>query len=573
MQINPRFTFDTVRHDRDNDIHLVLDLVAPKSEWQAKRPPLCIIPVVDRSGSMSGTKLHYAKQSLLKLVEHLSADDYFGLVSFGSVSYVDAKAQKMTAERKEEMKALIGRYDVTGSTNLSSGIVDALKMANEMDLPESTLVRVIVFTDGQPTHGVTTQAGLCQLITKQMGRASVSTFGYGQDACQELLQEMSDSGKGNFAFVKDPDSALAAFGKELGGLLSTYGQNISVSVTPRNGHQISEVLTDADVEEEVDGQVTIKLPHILSEETINVVLATKLAKQKGAGPRQVNAFDVRVSYQILDENGAMVTKTESVKAKVQFVKEGEEQTHPTRAVDELVARAQLLKTQIAAEEAAKKGDFTGAQSVLRAFQMDSNDRGHKGIADIGGYLGGMYESSVNYAQTSGSRASMRKVMTRGMSSSAMVAEDQAVLLSAGYVTSNAAQAQYEETFAAGGLPVQDDQAQSQGQAQLSGTVQAQPNPQLSGLTQVAPNWLVTPTTTNVPLVQGVIDYGQHDHGQIWNGPLPVGVLNPPASNNPFLIAVEAPEPEPVAPVVKKNTRKKSASSAPKGVKKSRSQRW
>ena len=100
MQIKPQFTFEQVRHDKDNDLHLVLSLTAPKSDWQAKRQPLCIIPVLDISGSMGGAKLDYAKQSLLKLVEHLSSDDYLGLVSFSSSARVDAKPEKMTPERK-----------------------------------------------------------------------------------------------------------------------------------------------------------------------------------------------------------------------------------------------------------------------------------------------------------------------------------------------------------------------------------------------------------------------------------------------------------------------------------------
>jgi Ca-activated chloride channel family protein len=451
MKINPRFTFDKIRHDQDNNIHLVLDLVAPKSDWQAKRPPLCIIPVIDRSGSMFGDKLHYAKQSLLKLVEHLSADDYFGLVSFESYVHVDAKPEKMTPERKEQMRALIHNYRTAGSTNLSSGLVEALKLVNDMDLHESTLTRVILFTDGQPTHGVTTAEGLKDLVSKQMGRASVSAFGYGVDACQELLRDMSNIGKGNFAFVKDPDSALSAFGKELGGLLSTYAQNIQVSVKPRNGHLISEILTDADVEEESDGEVTLKLPQILSEETFNIVVSAKMSKQKAAGPRQVNAFDVSVTYQILDSEGNLVTKTEDTKAKIQFVKDGEEQTKPTREVDEIVARAQLVRTQIAAEEAAKKGDYKTAGAMFTAFENSVSRRGLVAVANVSSHLHGMYGSATNYGSSSGSRTSLRGAMTRSVGSSGIAAEDELVLSSAGYVSATSAQVTLQDAFQSSGI--------------------------------------------------------------------------------------------------------------------------
>lgn len=447
MKINSNFTFEKIRHDRDNDIHLVLDLVAPKAEFQAVRPPLCIIPVLDCSGSMGGDKLHFAKQSLLKLVEHLTSDDYLGLVSFADDARVDAIAEKMTSSRKEHLKGLIGRYATRGGTNLSTGLLMALEMANSLDLSASTLVRVILFTDGQPTHGVTSSVGLCELLGKQMGRASVSAFGYGKDACQDLLTEMATKGNGNYAFVRDPDSALSAFGKELGGLLSTYGQNIVIGVQPSNRHQIIEVLTDASVEEEVDGMVRIKLPQILTEETLNVVLSTKMVQQKSPGPRQVNTFDVTVSYQVLDETGKLVDRTLDSKAKIQFVKEGEEQVRPTREVDEIVARAQLVRAQIAAEEAAKRNDFKTAGAVMDSFTVDAGARGLAGVAGVSGLIGRNYATPGVYASSSGRRQSLQRSAARGMSASAdMSAEDQVMFSDAGYVVSNASQAMYAESF-------------------------------------------------------------------------------------------------------------------------------
>jgi hypothetical protein len=62
MKLNPQFTFEKVRFDQENNLHLVLSLEAPRSDWQAKRPPLFLLPVVDVSGSMRGQKLEYAKR-------------------------------------------------------------------------------------------------------------------------------------------------------------------------------------------------------------------------------------------------------------------------------------------------------------------------------------------------------------------------------------------------------------------------------------------------------------------------------------------------------------------------------
>jgi len=448
MELKAQFTYESVRHDQDTDLHLVVSLTAPKSDWQAKRPPICVVPVLDISGSMQGAKLDYAKQSILKLIEHLSAEDYLGLVSFSSQARVDAKPVPMTSENKDALRAIVHKYHTEGSTNFSGGMLLGFQVANEMDLPESTICRVIMFTDGAPTHGVTDDAGLQTLIEKQGGRASMSAFGYGRDAKQTLLENLASKGKGNYAFVEDPDSALAAFGKELGGLLSTYAQDIVVEIAPHNGHQIVEVLSDADVEEEVTGEVEVKVPHVLSEETINLVLAMKMAQTKQPGPRQVNAVDVKLRYQVIDSDGKLVAKTGEAKGKIQFVKDGDQQKTPTKEVDEIVARAQLTRAQDAAEQAASRGDFVSAAAFFNDVQKGIADRGHVGVAAVAGHVNAMYLNAESYRHTEGNRRGLRRAMSRGAGTSRLSASDESVLRSNGYSVSNAQQDLMVQNFVA-----------------------------------------------------------------------------------------------------------------------------
>jgi len=444
MQIKPQFTFDRVRFDQETSAHLVLSITAPKSDWQRSRPPICVIPVLDVSGSMSGPKIEYAKKSLLKLVEHLSSEDYFGLVSFSSGAFVDFEVCKLSQQNKELAKGVIGRYQANGSTNLSTGMLLGFHLANKLDLSEAAIVRVILFTDGQPTHGITDQKGICELVAKQAGRTSVSAFGYGSDACQELLSEVSTTGKGNYAFVQDPDAALAAFGKELGGLLSSYAQDIVIELSSHNGHQITEIVSDVDVEEESTGEVRIKVPHMLSEETVNLVSSVKLTPQKQPGPRQVNAFELKLTYQVVTSEGKLETKTEESKAKIQFVKAGEEQSSPTKEVDEIVARAQLVKAQVEAEAAAKLGDFQAAGVVFKRLNLQA--RGHGGIAAVADHVAGLYSSQTRYGSSAENRIGLRRAMTCGPAASAIATEDNVVLKCAGYTMSTSAQNELSEQF-------------------------------------------------------------------------------------------------------------------------------
>jgi Ca-activated chloride channel homolog len=446
MLLNTRFTFEKVRFDQPTDLHLVVSVTAPKSDWQTHRPPLCIIPAVDRSGSMRGAKMTYAIRSLDKLIEHLTPEDTFGLVSFSTDSSVDFPPEKMTPDAKARAKKVVRNYQANGNTFLSGGITKALEVLTNLDLGDTTITRVILFTDGQPNVGLTTADTLNALITQQRGRASVSAFGYGSDANQELLNSLSSTGDGNYAFIQDPDSALGAFGKELGGLLSTYAQDLIIELTPRDGNQVLEVLSDFDVEEIITGEARIKIPHILSEETIDIVLKAKTAAQKHPGPRQVNAISAKLSCQVLGSDGKMKLESAEGNAKIQFVKPGEEQTAPTKEVDELVARAQLLQAQNQAEVAAKRGDFAAAGKCFNLINESLTARGHVGVAAATGRLGMNYAAEGVYSQSAGSRMGILRGLNRAGSASAMADEDHGMLRSLGVVETNSAQDALIDSF-------------------------------------------------------------------------------------------------------------------------------
>jgi Ca-activated chloride channel family protein len=226
---------------------------------------------------------------------------------------------------------------------------------------------------------VTSRDGLLQIM-RTRGRATVSCFGYGTDADQELLADLAKAGEGNYAFIKNPDQALTAFGKELGGLLSTYAQNIVLNLALHNGHKIGEVLSDVDVTEK-DKKVVVKLGDILSEERRHVVIAFKLSEQTQALPRDMNVLDIAVEYDLLDD-GKRQHRQEELKAKIRFVKPGEEQEKPDPEVDKIVGMAQLAKTQIASEEHAKRGDYAGAQAVMNVAAVSFGARGLDGLQQL-----------------------------------------------------------------------------------------------------------------------------------------------------------------------------------------------
>ncbi len=459
MDIIAQFSHNKLDYSKDNTPHLVVTLTAPQHDWVKKRPALCVIPLADLSGSMKGEKLEYAKKSLHKLVDQLAPGDITGLIGFEARTHVYVEPGKVTPEFKARMHKAIDALRVMGGTDLDAGILKALEIVNGLDLGPNFLKRVIMFTDGQPNQGIVDQAEILRRLTLNRGSITVSAFGYGNltndtwGGCdQEFLQRFSQEGQGNYAYVKDPDDALTAFGRELGGLISTYAQDLVVEIEPDHGHILGKAVTEIAVESNAMGETEFKVPEILAEETRHFVFETALKKQNKVMPRAFNIFTVKVSYSFLTVDGKRETRTVETKAKVTFVEPGEEQTEVDKVLDQVIGMAQLVRAQKEAEALAKKGDYGTAGAVMDDFMGALERRGHVGTAKAARSIRHRLSSAQAYSEGQGYLRSMSGGGTRAYGVSSMDADALSDLLQANVSVSNSSMAHTESVFTGRAAP-------------------------------------------------------------------------------------------------------------------------
>ena len=418
MKTTVRLPYSKVRFDLPFRTHLAFTLEAPPVASGAPRPPVCVVPVVDVSGSMNGEKLEKARRSVQLLIDQLAPGDRCGIVTFGSEVRVVAAPLPMTAARKAELRTAVEQLRSHAMTNLAGGMLEGLALGNCADLPPGMLVRVILFTDGCANVGVATgSAELLPLLEAHLGRATLSAFGYGADADQELLRDLSTRGKGNYAFVAGPDDVRTAFAHELGGLLSTYAQDIVIQVRPLGGARIDAVLSDVDADPRGQG-VEVRIPDILAEETRNVVLSVELPALRAPGTAPGAAFEVEVAWKALADGRTMASAQAVAQALVERVLPGSEQVRPDRDVDEIVAQAELVRAQIEAEELARRGEHDRAHQRVFVLYQSAIGRGLTTEADAAMRIAETMRSREEFAASASYRSSMRKGV--GRSSSVMM---------------------------------------------------------------------------------------------------------------------------------------------------------
>jgi Ca-activated chloride channel family protein len=447
MKTTARLAHEALRFDQPVQSHLVVSLAAPPVEAGRPRPPVCVVPVIDVSGSMEGEKLFRAKQSVMKLVDHLGPGDRCGAVAFTTEAHVLAPALPMTPEAKAALKLALGDLRALANTNLSGGMLEGLGLANAPGLPDGMLVRVILFTDGLANAGLaTTSEQLLPLLDARRGRATLSAFGYGHDADQELLTDLARRGGGNYAFIESPDQALSAFGRELGGLLSTAAAGLRVRVVPAPGARVVSVVSDVDALEE-HGATVLRADDLLAEEERHLVL--EVALEARPDPATVPAFQVEVACSVVD---AGVLRPAAFAHAVQVDRVEPPFARPADpALDKIVVQAELLRAQLDAEGLARQGDHEGAWLRLAQGAALFESRGHAAEAQAARELGATMRDEATFRGSAGYRKSMQAGLRRGASTE-LDGEAEASLRRLGKQHRTSAQDDMAGSFGAGAPP-------------------------------------------------------------------------------------------------------------------------
>lgn len=451
MELSTRFDFSSVDHSKNNTVHLVVSMTAPEIDWVSQRPKLCILPVLDVSGSMSGQKLNYAKSSIRKLIEQLTPGDLAGFIIFSSTVTVVVDPAPVTAEHKTKLLTAVDRTVCRGDTNLLGALQDAVQVIRNLDLSRNFLQRVILFTDGEPTVGITDKGAIKTSFAETRGHVSVSFFGYGSaggmyHSCdQNFLMELSQLGEGNYAYVQNPDDSLSAFGKELGGLLSTYASNIKLTVTPLKGHKVLRVISDLKSEMDVTGEYVVDVGDIFAEETRHVVLEVELQSQPKAFPRDSKVLEVLATYLQSTQTGNASEKVLAA-AQVRFARPNAAQTEPDVKVDEIVAIHQMVRSQLEAEEKAKQGQYAAAQLHMEETSKKLFERGRVNVAYAAQNVSTRLADASAYTSSQGYLKSMQYGSSRGMGASAVSADALEDLSLCAVKLNNSAQENYVSSF-------------------------------------------------------------------------------------------------------------------------------
>lgn len=256
----------------------------------AKRPPVNVGLVIDKSGSMAGAKIEEARRAAVMAVNRLRSDDIVSVVTYDHNVQVLVPAARLTD--KEMVISAINSIQSGGNTALFGGVSKGAQEIRKF-MDKERVNRIVLLSDGLANVGPSSPAELASLGKSLFKEGvSVSTVGLGTGYNEDLMSQLADKAGGSHYFAERAQELAAVYDREFDRALSVVGQETVAKVTCQPGVRPVRVINrDA----EISGQtVTVQLDQLYAGSEKYLVLEVEVpAGEKGV---ELPVADVEVTY-------------------------------------------------------------------------------------------------------------------------------------------------------------------------------------------------------------------------------------------------------------------------------------
>jgi len=342
------------------EVIVQVEVEARKSD-DARRAPMNLAIVLDRSGSMEGAKIEKARQAAAMAVDKLGDDDMFSLVTYDNETDLLIPPERVGGrDHREDLKARIHRIQPGGSTALHAGVVLGAKQVRRF-FDKERVNRVILLSDGLANVGPSSTSDLARLGRELRGDGiAVSTIGLGDDYNEDLMTALAEASNANYYYVKDAEKLPGIFAQELGAARSLLARNIVIRIQAPDDVRLKEIIGRPEIECH-DRVVEIKMPELFGSEKRRFLVRC-VAEGKTAGA--IEAAAVELSYATVKGDQAPAQRQA---AKVAFTDDEKKADSSIQA--EVARENSVVQNRLAKEMAVKladEGKTKDAVALLRS---------------------------------------------------------------------------------------------------------------------------------------------------------------------------------------------------------------
>jgi Ca-activated chloride channel family protein len=388
MSLNVQTDRTLIRAGGRSTRYVLLSFDAPASPYAAARPPVDVSFVIDRSGSMGGSKIDLARKAVVQALRMLRPSDRFSIVIYDHDVEVLVPSTPAGGEALRNGITQVERVQARGNTNLGGGWLAGCEELACHAQP-GRIARCLLLSDGLANTGITDRAELARHAEELRARGiTTSTIGLGADFDERLLEGMSRAGGGHSYFVEAPVQIADCLTGELGETLEIVARDVAVIAGAPTAVSVG-TLNKFRVEQENGGRTRVLLGDLTSRQEVSLVLRVTFP-EGSEGETATVVFDLSDAGGTIREPQTDVIWT--------FASHQANDLQPRNVVvDRAVARVYAALATAEALELNDAGRYEQAVASLEATarrieQYAGNDR------ELGAIVGSLRERHDMYSQ-------------------------------------------------------------------------------------------------------------------------------------------------------------------------------
>lgn len=195
----------------------------------SERPPMNLVFVLDKSGSMAGERMELVKEALMLLVDQIRDTDTIGLVTFDSTGHVVLEPTQ--GHERYRIRKAIRSLTTGGSTNAGQGLALGYGLMEKVYDPKS-INRVVLASDGVANTGETDQTRILKNVTERAeARIDLTTLGVGMGNHNDVfLEQLANQGNGSCHYLDDVEEAERVLVEGFLGTMITVARDVKIQV-------------------------------------------------------------------------------------------------------------------------------------------------------------------------------------------------------------------------------------------------------------------------------------------------------------------------------------------------------
>ncbi len=209
----------------------------------AAPPNAALSIVIDKSGSMAGTRITNALQGAVRAVEQLRDGDTLSVIAFDTRAEKVVPLTTINASTRQSAIQAIRNIQLGSDTCISCGLEEGLADLKSAAAQKNGVVtRMILLSDGKTNNGIRDIPGFNGLAQRALAQGvNITTVGVDVDFDEKVMSAIAVSSNGRHYFVENDVDLTRVFEQEAQNVVHSVASNVVADLELAPGVELVRV--------------------------------------------------------------------------------------------------------------------------------------------------------------------------------------------------------------------------------------------------------------------------------------------------------------------------------------------